>query len=65
MYGATGASMYDDISFHSRRAMAELDRALSARNDAAAKAHFALSSLHLERMRTLAAQAAAPEAVQG
>jgi hypothetical protein len=55
--------MNEDISFHSRRAMAELDRALAARSEAAAKAHFALSSLHLERMRNLAALTGAPQAL--
>ncbi len=44
----------DDISFHSRRAMAELDLAGRASTVAAAEAHFGLSTLHLERMRRLA-----------
>jgi hypothetical protein len=43
----------DDISFHSKRAMAELDLAVRASSTAAARAHFSLSSLHLERMRSL------------
>ncbi|HEY0084796.1 MAG TPA: hypothetical protein VGB65_02680 [Allosphingosinicella sp.] len=55
--------MHEDISFHSRRAMAELDRALDARSEAAAKAHFALSNLHLDRMRSLAALAGTPQAL--
>jgi hypothetical protein len=44
----------DDISFHSKRAMAELDLAARASTVAAARAHFGLSSLHLDRMRRLA-----------
>jgi hypothetical protein len=44
----------DDIQFHSDRAMAELDRALGASSAAAARAHFHLSALHLEKMRVLA-----------
>jgi hypothetical protein len=43
----------DDISFHSKRAMAELDLAVRAQTSAAARAHFSLSSLHLDRMRVL------------
>jgi hypothetical protein len=43
----------DDISFHSRRAMAELDLAVRANCTEAARAHFSLSSLHLDRMRML------------
>lgn len=45
--------MSEDVQFHSERAMAELDRALQARCYAAARAHFDLSSLHLERIRTI------------
>jgi hypothetical protein len=43
----------DDIQFHSERAMAELDRALSASSAAAAQAHFSLSALHLQRMQAV------------
>jgi len=43
----------DDIGFHSKRAMAELDLAVRAGSTEAAKAHFSLSSLHLDRMRAL------------
>jgi hypothetical protein len=45
----------DDISFHSKRAMTELDLAVRATSTAAARAHFGLSSLHLEQMRKLTA----------
>jgi hypothetical protein len=44
----------DDMKFHSDRAMAELDQALSAASHTAAEAHLKLSALHLERMRALA-----------
>ena len=45
--------MADDIDFHSKWAMTELDRAVSAECQRAARAHFALSALHLEKMRQL------------
>lgn len=47
--------MTEDLQFHSERAMAELDMALRAGHEGAARAHFGLSSLHLERMRALKA----------
>lgn len=43
----------DQIQFHSERAMAELDQALRASCLQAAHAHFGLSALHLDRMRSL------------
>lgn len=43
----------ESIEYHSARAMAELDMALSASCPDAARAHFRLSSLHLEKSRTL------------
>jgi len=43
----------DDIRFHSTRAMIELDLAARASCAKAARAHFGLSALHLERMRRL------------
>ena len=45
--------MADDIGFHSRRAMAELDLAVRAASTPAARAHFSLSVLHLDRMKEL------------
>jgi hypothetical protein len=42
---------WDDISFHSRRALAELDLAVKAACGTAARAHLSLSGLHLDRMR--------------
>lgn len=41
------------IDMHADRAMAELDQALSAASIPAAQAHYTLSSLHLDRMRSL------------
>jgi hypothetical protein len=41
------------IRFHSDRALAELDRALDAQCIQAARAHFGLSALHLDRMQDL------------
>lgn len=43
----------DDIQFHSERAIAELDMALRAGCLDAARAHFSLSAMHLDRMRAL------------
>ncbi len=45
----------DLVKFHADRAMEELDLALRASSEAAAQAHFRLSSLHLDRMRSLSA----------
>lgn len=55
----------EKIRFHSERAMSELDLALSARNRQASQAHFGLSALHLDRMRTLKDKARGLEAAQG
>lgn len=41
------------IRIHSDRALDELDRALDAQCIQAARAHFGLSALHLDRMRDL------------
>ena len=43
----------DSIKFHSERAQAELDLAMHARHAAAARAHFGLSQLHLQRLTHL------------
>ena len=43
----------DDIKFHSERATAELDMALRAGSVPAARAHFSLSVLHLQKMESL------------
>lgn len=51
-------SKEDLIKFHSDRALDELDRALDADCIQAARAHFGLSALHLDRMRDLKRNAA-------
>lgn len=43
----------DNIQFHSERAATELDLAMHARHKAAARAHFGLSQLHIERLTQL------------
>ena len=48
--------MTNDLAFHTERAMAELDMALRASTNRAAQAHFGLSALHMDRMRTLKAE---------
>ncbi len=40
----------DQIKFHSQRAATELDLAMRSSNSKAARAHFGLSRLHLERL---------------
>lgn len=47
-------SAQDKIDYHSNRVVAEIDSALRAGSVIAARAHFNLSSLHLERLRGLA-----------
>ena len=42
-----------DIDYHSKRAISELDRGLNSQSIAAARAHLRLSSLHFERAREL------------
>ncbi len=48
----------DQIEFHSQRAAAELDLARRASHAKAARAHFELSALHLERLERLIGPAA-------
>jgi hypothetical protein len=43
----------DEIDFHAGRALEELECARRAKGEAAATAHFALSELHLARIRAL------------
>ena len=43
--------MGNDIDFHSRRALAELELASASRDPEAARAHLARSSMHLESLR--------------
>ena len=51
--GARNMTTDQQIEFHSDRAMAELDLALTASCIQAAQAHFGLSALHLDKMRDL------------
>lgn len=48
------------IRLHSDRALAELDLALEAQCIQAARAHFSLSALHLDRMNDLKRESVAP-----
>jgi hypothetical protein len=41
------------MNFHSDRAMVELDRAMQATCVEAARAHFGLSALHFNRLKSL------------
>ncbi|SMF61142.1 hypothetical protein [Allosphingosinicella indica] len=43
----------DDIDYHSKRAISELDKGLICQSMEAARAHLRLSSLHFERVREL------------
>ena len=45
--------MDHDLAYHRQRALAELDRALSADSHRVAEAHLRLSSLHLARVEKL------------
>jgi hypothetical protein len=56
--------MADEIKLHSDRAMHELDLAVRARHPGAARAHLALSALHLDRMRQLCQVHGMPGQVQ-
>lgn len=50
----------DQIKLHADRAMNELDLARAAASHRAARAHLALSALHIERLNALSDTAAAP-----
>jgi hypothetical protein len=52
--------MVDQVKIHADRATAELDLARSAACPAAARAHLALSALHLERLNLLSGRRRAP-----
>lgn len=52
--------MDEDIDYHRRRALRELDLGLVAGTSAAARAHLELSSLHMRRMLELKGEAARP-----
>ncbi len=51
----------DDISYHSNRALAEIDQARRCVDVHAARCHLQLAEQHLERMRSLARAAAASD----
>jgi hypothetical protein len=48
--------MDDEIDYHRRRALRELDLGIGAESSEAARAHLELSSLHLKRMEALKAE---------
>lgn len=50
--------MDDDISYHSSRALAELDQARRCADVHAARCHLQLAEQHLDRMRALCRAAA-------
>ena len=50
----------DQIDYHSKRAMKELDLGLMAVSIPAARAHLKLSSLHLQRARELSGRLGPP-----
>lgn len=50
--------MDDEISYHSSRALAELDQARRCRDVHAARCHLQLAEQHLDRMRSLCRGAA-------
>lgn len=47
----------EQIDYHSKRAMTELDMSLRAGSLLASRAHARLSALHLERLKALGASA--------
>jgi hypothetical protein len=53
--------MDEEISYHSRRALAELDQARRCADVHAARRHLELAEQHLDRMRSLCRDAAAPD----
>jgi hypothetical protein len=53
--------MEDEISYHSARALEELDRARHCVDAHASRCHLQLAEQHLDRMRTLCRAAAATD----
>jgi hypothetical protein len=53
--------MHDEISYHSSRALAELDSARRCADAHAARCHLELAEQHLDRMRALCGTAAASD----
>jgi hypothetical protein len=56
-------TMDEEISYHSSRALAELDQARQCPDVHAARCHLQLAEQHLDRMRALARAAAASDPV--
>ena len=52
-----------DLEYHKRRATAELDRGLTSTHIVAARAHLALASMHMQRVRELSEPGARLEPV--
>jgi hypothetical protein len=55
--------MDDEISYHSNRALAELDQARKCSDVHAARCHLQLAEQHLDRMRSLCRTAAVSDPV--
>jgi hypothetical protein len=55
--------MDDEISYHSSRALAELDQARKCADVHAARCHLELAERHLDRMRSLCRSAALSDPV--
>jgi hypothetical protein len=53
--------MDEEISYHSSRALAELDQARQCHDVHSARCHLQLAEQHLDRLRGLARGAAAPD----
>jgi hypothetical protein len=52
--------MDDEIGFHSRRALAEIDLARRTADSRAARSHLSLAEQHLERVRSLSGRGSRP-----
>ncbi|MEA3054035.1 MAG: hypothetical protein QOG72_2938 [Sphingomonadales bacterium] len=59
------AGVDDEISYHSSRALAELDRARSCADVHAARCHLRLAEQHLDRMRALCRDESAASSIHG
>lgn len=61
----TGVAMpkRDALSYHKQRATRELDMGLTAQSNPAARAHLALASMHLRRVRELSGNGPSPGVV--
>jgi hypothetical protein len=52
--------MDDEIGFHSRRALAEIDLARRTADSRIARSHLSLAERHLDRVRMLAGRSSPP-----